>query len=507
VIWEKSIQVDEHMVQIQVLEGEEVADKIFAALLPYSVPSQGRRKVMALAMADGVPLSREHAHILSESIVINDNDKRDLELFDNGSEAIDSVYRFCEMNGLEHRFQEIANSVMPRVCKLLQCQRMEPVVYLHRILNKDGALVGNIEVNLNEEPVDAVHRFAVMHGLDVQFRDSLAREVCKKIVCKRTLPAVYTKDINDESGKLLGTVKIIEGEEVIDAAVRFLRQTKVDVDEIPFKNYLLGDACKQKLVKCSRNVAHVFDKTLVDDKGDDIGHLVIREDEEAVDVIWHFCKEKECGHELLMQIINVVCDSELVSCHRKTPVTFSLPLTGPDGNVIGKLGVLLNEEPADAVYRFFAIHGLFERNWNLGHVINQICDLSQVDCARKRALKYYAATFMMGDVNVGPLLIWEDQEVIDILYQLRIAHNLTLSDQMESFSKICTQRDIYCERSRAIVYELKDITKQDFEKFGNETCVRKYMGWKFLSSVADSYIGSKLSRFALNESFERVRHF
>ena len=139
------------MVQIQVLEGEEVADKIFAALLPYSIPSQGRRKVMALAMADGVPLSREHAHILSESIVINDHDKRDLNIFDNGSEAIDSVYKFCEMNGLEHRFQEIANSVMPRVCKLLQCQRMEPVVYSHRILNKDGALVGNIEACVKKD--------------------------------------------------------------------------------------------------------------------------------------------------------------------------------------------------------------------------------------------------------------------------------------------------------------------------------------------------------------------
>ena len=499
--------MDAHTVQVQVLEGEEVADKIFAALLPYSVPSQGRRKVMALAMTDGVLFSRDHAHILSESIVINDTDKRDLNLFDDGSEAIDSVYKFCEMNGLEHRFQEIANSVMPRVCKLLQCQRMKPAVYSHEIMNKDGALVGTIEVYLNEEPVDAVHRFAVMHGLDVQFRDSLAREVCKKIVCKRTLPVVYTKDINDESGKLLGAVKVIEGEEVIDAAVRFLRQTKVDVDEISFKNYLLGDACKHKLLKCSRNVAHVLDKTLVDEKGDDIGRLVIRENDEAVDVIYQFCKEKECGHELLMHIINVVCDSELVSCNRRTPVTFSLPLTGPDGDVIGKLGIQLNEEPADAVYRFFAIHGLFERNWNLEHVINQICELGQVDCARKKALKYYAETFMMGDVDVGPLLIWENQEVIDILYQLTIIHNLTLGDQMESFSKICTQRDVYCERSRAIVYELKDITKQDFEKFGNETCFRKYMSWKFLTSVADSYIGSKLSSFALNESFERVRHF
>jgi hypothetical protein len=505
-LWTKAINVDQATVLIEVLEGEEVADKIFAALMPFSVQIKGRKEVLALAKVEGVSFTREHAHILSESIVINDNDQRVLNVFDDDNEAIDTVYRFCEENGLRHRFQELADSVMPRVCELLLCRRMEPIVYTHKIQNEIGIIVGTIEVLLGEEPVDAVHRFAIVHGLDMLFRDSLAKEVCEKIACERIQPVVYTKDINDSSGKLLGSVKIIQGEEVIDATVRFLRESKADVDEVALKNHLFGDACPQNLVMCTRNIAHVFDKRLEDENGQDIGHLVVLENEEPADAVNQFCIENGCGDKFLMSVINVVCDSDLVICNRRQPIIFSMPLTDPEGKSIGLLGVQLDEEPADAVYRFFATHGLFERDWNVGYVINQICELGQVHCNRRRALKYYEKSFMMGKVNIGPLLVWEGEEVIDILYRKRLDHNLTLRDQMESFSKICIKRDIYCERSRAIVYELKDITKQDFEKYGNETCTRKYMGWKFLSSVAESNFGSKLSTLAKNESTENVRH-
>eukprot|EP00979_Chaetoceros_neogracilis_P013311 scaffold3768_cov253-Chaetoceros_neogracile.AAC.10 len=110
-----------------------------------------------------------------------------------------------------------------------------------------------------------------------------------------------------------------------------------------------------------------------------------------------------------------------------------MPLTDHEGKSIGLVGVQLDELPADAVCRFFATHGLFERDWNVGYVINQICELGQVHCTRRRALKYYEKSFMMGKVDIGPLLVWKMK------------------------SNICIKRDIYCERSRDIEYELKDI--------------------------------------------------
>jgi hypothetical protein len=113
----------------------------------------------------------------------------------------------------------------------------------------------------------------------------------------------------------------------------------------------------------------------------------------------------------------------------------------------------------------------------------------------------------MGDDirNVGRLLVWEHEEVIDKLYEKRIEHNLTLDDQMKSFSAICHSKNIYCSRTRAVVYKLSGITKRDYEKFGNETCSRKYAGWQYLASFAGSFLGSKLVPYMKQQYMTEVR--
>lgn len=370
----------------------------------------------------------------------------------------------------------------------------------------DGTFLGAVEILKGEEPIDAIDRFCTMHGLDDPFCTNLIEDICqeKSVHCDRTIPVVFTQTVNGDDGTQLGVIKIFKGEEVIDATVRFLRQTDVNVDEVGLKNYMFQNACNNPRVACTRNVARVYSSEIRVGNGTMVERLEMNEYDEPIDMVYQFCDKFGCQEGEMHEILLEICKDELVRCKREIPIIFSLPMRDPDGTFIGNLDIQMNQEPADATYRFFAFYNLFGKEWNLSGVIEQVCDLAAVDCGRRRALKFNSDNFQMGDTMIGALTIWDGEEVIDVLYEKRMEFNLTLNDQMRAFGEICYQRHVYCERSQAIVYKLTDLSKLDFEKYGNETCGRKYNGWQFLSSVTTSSIGSIATDTVRKESVEHV---
>ncbi len=99
-VWTTSVEIDGETVKMQLLEGEEVADKIFTSLSSYAITRKDRQKIMDVAKADGVSFTREHAHVISEAVVINstgiDKSTRMLNIYDNGVEPVDVIYRFAK---------------------------------------------------------------------------------------------------------------------------------------------------------------------------------------------------------------------------------------------------------------------------------------------------------------------------------------------------------------------------------------------------------------------------
>jgi hypothetical protein len=73
-------------------------------------------------------------------------------------------------------------------------------------------------------------------------------------------------------------------------------------------------------------------------------------------------------------------------------------------------------------------------------------------------------------------------------------HNMTAHDQRMSFNDICKRPEIPCNRFKAIVYRKTQKTKLDYEKFGNETCRRQFVGVKHLASFGDLPFGGKISK-------------
>lgn len=138
------------------------------------------------------------------------------------------------------------------------------------IATEAGHPLGRLEIYEGDEAINVVDAFVqniaddVDLGHAIGFRSNLLDVVCGSgsITCTTRVPLVYRKVINDEHGKNLGAIEVHENEEVIDAVVRFLRQSEVSVDEISLKNYIFEQACGLARVLCTRNVAVVFNQMI-----------------------------------------------------------------------------------------------------------------------------------------------------------------------------------------------------------------------------------------------------
>ena len=193
----------------------------------------------------------------------------------------------------------------------------------NNITIEEGQLLGRFELYEGEEPANAVDAFVqsisndIDLGNEIAFRNNLLDVVCKSdsIACFTRVPVVYRKIVNDENGTNLGAIGIFENEEVIDAVVRFLRQSQVSVDEIALKNYMFEQACGHARVLCTRNVAVVYNRTINDIDGSSFGGLVIYENEEPADKVFKWCKENNVSDYFDCEYVWYDCSSTLISNH------------------------------------------------------------------------------------------------------------------------------------------------------------------------------------------------
>lgn len=254
---------------------------------------------MESAKEEGVVHSREHALIFSTEVdVVGDNSKTiPFHLYDDGKEPIDSLYAFTVEHGSDNDFDGVYASVMPRICESIHCQRMQPIVWKSQPISAaSGRILGSFAVLRKEEPVDAIDHFVQVHRLDVEYRESLVEMVCQELPCNRAVPIVWRKTINDENGNVLGSLAVLEGQEVADTAHRFLNEFTIPLDHVGLKNYSFQNACVHPRVKCTRLVSHVYDDDITVN-GTTVGRLAIRENQEPVDVIYEWSKEHNLSEE------------------------------------------------------------------------------------------------------------------------------------------------------------------------------------------------------------------
>ena len=253
-VWRKEVVIDNSTsVLIEVEEGREPADAIFLALQPFNLQYSQREAVFKEAKRDNVPYAREHALVYSQSILANnETEYYSFELFDDGREPVDVLYEFVRNNTLEEYWEELIANILPVTCKLVSCNRVMPLLWSREIKNEDEKLLGVVKIYKGQEPIDAIDDFCLSHYLGDSFREQILQAACQELVCIRTVPVIYRKQVKGENGESFGAIEILEGEEIRDAMARFLFQTGLHNNEATQLNTsIYEDACTYPRVKCT----------------------------------------------------------------------------------------------------------------------------------------------------------------------------------------------------------------------------------------------------------------
>ena len=86
----------------------------------------------------------------------------------------------------------------------------------------------------------------------------------------------------------MGTVDVFEFEKVVDAVVCLLTDTNAELDHITLKDYFFQNVCGLPQVNCTRNSAGSFDQMMAREDGEDIGRLAILDNQEPADIVYEW---------------------------------------------------------------------------------------------------------------------------------------------------------------------------------------------------------------------------
>jgi len=485
-------------------------DQILEFCTDYGISDDGREVLVDRVVAGNVQVNVRDvdARLVWKQAVTMPNGETmgTVEIYE-GEEPVDAIYDFVfgeagEALDTENDRLRTQNVLLDHACKVLRCTRLRALLWQEEVLSDAGDLIGTVEVLQQDEPIDPINKFCFRHGLPEEFRASILAAACEEIECTRTVPVAFEQVVNDENGVVTGTVRVLEGMEVIDGVFRFLKDGTFTGDQIVLKNHFFQAACDVPGCLCTRNVAELFRNSIRGEKDAPLGELVITEYDEPVEKMWAFLEGKvEEGvvrENFFFNLKPLVCGAELVTCRREAPLIFQQSLQGPDKEHVGVMEVMLRQEPIDASYKFLAKNGLLAKDWDLQKLFKQMCDLDRLKgkCIRQQALKYHSAPEGMTakggtdggpDINIGQVAVWEKEEVVDVLYMKKVQFNLTTMQMYELFYEICNEEDVYCERNVAVVRPRINPNKLDYAKnmtmlrAGEGTCERQYMGWRYIS--------------------------
>ena len=253
---------------------------------------------MDTAKSDGVPHTREYGMAFSRIVRTEKSSfQSNLRIDDNRKEPGDVLYQFAMLNSSMEHFDLIIILVLPHICEVPPCQRLVPLLFTEVLRNKDRTALGSLDILRDDEPIDVINRFVQASVIAAVYGDkaslysyNVLQEVCEEVLCTRSTTVVYKKTINDSNATALGTVEVFEFKEVVDAVIHFLAETNAEIYHITLKNYLFQNICGLPLLNCTRNVAYVFDQMMAREDGEDIGRLAILDNQEPSNIVYEWSK-------------------------------------------------------------------------------------------------------------------------------------------------------------------------------------------------------------------------
>ncbi|OQS04016.1 hypothetical protein THRCLA_20998 [Thraustotheca clavata] len=311
------------------------------------------------------------------------------------------------------------------------------------------------------EPIDTIEAFREQYNLSYIFQQQTLNKVCSVIRCTRSIPVVYSVLITtDESKGVVGTFKLLAGEEPVDAIATFCKTHQLSRD---FQQSMIESICQQPRVVCTRREALLFQQIITSDDGSSLGMLKIFDGAEPVDQIFAFLHpwfpDVERFRAVLIQLVEYICSR--IPCEQTIPRLYHKLIQGPNDTNYGWLDIYYGQEPIDVISQLN-----LDRSMELS-LLNTVCaePLVQPSCTRDRVIVFSSPIQFDDTSQPIPLTLYAGDEVADAVYQLGQQYNLSMEMRHGLFNALCNRPPITCTRGRALIYK-RVITDTEGKTFG-----------------------------------------
>ncbi|TMW68683.1 hypothetical protein Poli38472_006151 [Pythium oligandrum] len=348
-----------------------------------------------------------------------------------GQEPVDELEEVRQQFGLDRTWRE---SILTQVCAQprVQCTRNVPVVYVTRITDTQGHVLGVLEIHEGQEPVDVIAAFAIKHQIQRAFRQQLLQAVCqqKHVRCTRTRSLIFEQRIHDEHGETIGKLDIYDDTEPIDLLYRFVKEHELPDTAL---EQLFQMICAR--IPCERAEPFIFSRVIADPDNSPIGELQIPRHREPADVVYAFCHHHGLDKAFRKQLMHLVCNDPHVACERMAPYVFNSPIVLENGTDVGALRIQEDEELADAVYHFSKSSKISpDLRFAL---LQQLCGREGILCTRSQALLRSIPISAQDGGTLGVISVYEGQEPADVVYAFAEKHGLSADDAYNLVDVLC----------------------------------------------------------------------
>ena len=73
---------------------------------------------------------------------------------------------------------------------------------------------------------------------------------------------------------------------------------------------------------------------MVREDGEEIGRLAILYNQEPADIVYEWSKTYDLDKGYMLDVIDTVCEEEELECNRNIPVIKSVPINSPEGDFV-----------------------------------------------------------------------------------------------------------------------------------------------------------------------------
>ena len=114
---------------------------------------------------------------------------------------------------------------METLCPLVRCTR-DAAILFHKPIMVEGRTLPDVVIYdlPDQEPTDVLYNYCIEHNV-LGIHNQLLQHACRATICTRAEPVIFATNIVDEGDKLLGRLKIKQGEEPADALFQFGKST------------------------------------------------------------------------------------------------------------------------------------------------------------------------------------------------------------------------------------------------------------------------------------------